>query len=194
MSGFQTPGIQSGMTSPFYGLSRSGSSENLSHMSHSDPVAPAALLSRLANVSNDPLRRDVARQAGFSSSGMMSPGATNAPGYFYSQSAPHTEPASVDMSRSNSGEDHSHQQSRRSSQEDAHVDTSEFAELNKVPSYSTAVRTPVRSVSWASSNPLPDYQTAISTSSTPPAHESSMHSLATISEVRTQDHRVAATH
>lgn len=150
VTGFQTPAIQSGVSSPFYIQSRAGSSENLASMINGAVVSPAALSSRLANVSLDPTQRN----ATFSS-------LTHA-------AAPRSEPNSTALTRSNSGED-SAGPSGRHSPEHIHIDESEFAELNKVPSYSTAVRSPVVARTPAETYRLPDYQTALSAPRTPPA-------------------------
>jgi hypothetical protein len=113
--------------------------ENLASLNA--PFPPAALSSRLADVSTDPSQR-------------------NPPSPPH---APRSEPQSTALSRSNSGEDNS----GRASPE-ADVDMSEFADLSRVPSYQTAVRTPAaRATSGATG--LPDYHTALSAPSTPPA-------------------------
>lgn len=159
MSGFQTPAIQSGVSSPFYIQSRAGSQENLAALVSGAPFTPSALSSRLADVSLDPTERNTAFNA------------------IALGSAPRTEPASTALTRSNSGEDdHAHhsgrqsgRQSGRHSPENIHIDESEFTVLNKVPSYSTAVRSPVVARSQAESFNLPDYQTALTTARTPPA-------------------------
>lgn len=140
VSGLQTPGIQSGVSSPFYAQSRSGSMENLASLNA--PFPPAALSSRLADVSIDPSMRNP-----------PSP-----------PTAPRSEPQSTVLSRSNSGEDHSGRESP-----EAGVDMSEFADLSRVPSYQTAVRTPARSRAQSGAVALPDYHTALSAPSTPPA-------------------------
>ena len=150
MSGFQTPAIQSGVNSPFYVQSRSGSHENLAGMVSSAPFTPSALSSRLADVSLDPTQRNTS----FSSLALGV--------------APRSEPHSNTLTRSNSGEDET-PQSGRHSPENIHIDESEFAELNKVPSYSTAVRSPVVSRTQAETFNLPDYQTALNAPRTPPA-------------------------
>lgn len=172
MSGFQTPAIQSGVSSPFYAQSRSGSSDNLPAGAHSAPVAPAALSSRLADVSLDPSQRNASYSSVHSvtASGMMSPGA-------FHHSAPRSEPQSAALTRSNSEED----ESGRNSPDDVDIDMSEFAELNRVPSYATAVRTPANR-SRAGTAAVPDYLTALSAPRTPPATDLTPDPLSTISE------------
>lgn len=172
MSGFQTPAIQSGVSSPFYAQSRSGSTDNLSTSPHSAPITPAALSSRLADVSLDPSQRNASYSSvhSASASGMMSPGA-------FHTLAPRSEPHSAALTRSNSEEE---DESGRNSPEGVHIDMSEFAELNRVPSYATAVRTPARSRSNTAA--LPDYLTALSAPRTPPAADLAPDPLTTISE------------
>jgi hypothetical protein len=150
MSGFQTPAVQSGVNSPFYVQSRAGSHENLAGMVSSATFTPSALSSRLADVSLDPTQRN-------SSFGSLAHAA-----------APRSEPHSTSLTRSNSREEDT-PQSGRHSPEDVHIDESEFAELNKVPSYSTAVRSPVVARTQAETMNLPDYQTALHAPRTPPA-------------------------
>ncbi|KAL7787476.1 hypothetical protein V8C37DRAFT_390456 [Trichoderma ceciliae] len=173
VSGFQTPAIHSGFNSPLYGHSRTGSSENLAAFAHSAAITPAALSSRLADVSLDPSQRNGSYQSIYNASGRASP--THG-----SNHTPHTPHTPAHLSRTNSEEEES---SARSSAERAQVDVAEFAELNRVPSYSTAVRTPVRSRTQTSVS-VPDYQTALSAPRTPPIIElgSGSDPLSTISE------------
>jgi hypothetical protein len=173
VSGFQTPGFQSGVSSPFYAQSRAGSNENLAALAHSRPVAPAALSSRLANVSLDPSQRTSSYTSLHSagSPGFMSP--TSAPQY----QAPRSEPATAALTRTNSSED-----SSRHSAEHIDLDATDLAELSKVPSYQTAVKTPARSRAGTGDLLLPDYQTALSAPRTPPATDLTPDPLGTISE------------
>jgi len=62
------------------------------------------------------------------------------------------------------------------------VDAAELAELNRVPSYATAVRTPARSRTQTTTGPVPDYLTALSAPRTPPATDLNPEQLAPISE------------
>lgn len=178
-AGFQTPGIQSGVSSPFYAHSRAGSADNLAAMGHSAPIAPAALSSRLADVSLDPSRRNSSYTSMHSVSGRISP--TSGP----HGSAGRSEPHSTSLTRSNSEDD----QSGRNSVEHVDLDAAEFAELNRVPSYATAVRTPARSRTQTTSGPVPDYQTALSAPRTPPATDITAEQLAPISEDATGERR-----
>ncbi|KAH6605744.1 hypothetical protein Trco_004897 [Trichoderma cornu-damae] len=160
VSGFQTPAVHSGFNSPFYGHSRTGSSENLTAIAHgAAAITPAALSSRLADVSLDPSQRNSSYHSIFNASGRASP--THGPNPNHASHTPHTP---AHLSRTNSEEE---EPSARSSAERAQVDVAEFAELNRVPSYSTAVRTPARSRTQTSVF-VPDYQTALSAPRTPP--------------------------
>ena len=163
VSGFQTPAIQSGVSSPFYSHSRSGSQDNLPSIAQNATITPAALSSRLANVSLDPSNRHISSGASLPShspSGRVSP-STGAHG-----SVPRSETHSTHLTRSNSEEeDHSD----RHSTEHVDLDPAELAELSRVPSYATAVKTPARSRTMPAGGYVPDYQTALHAPRTPPA-------------------------
>ncbi|OIW25197.1 hypothetical protein CONLIGDRAFT_583411 [Coniochaeta ligniaria NRRL 30616] len=164
--GLQTPGLRSGMSSPFYTHSRAGSTENLAamlRMSDSTEITAQALQSRLQNVSLDPSHRNSSWQSMNSLSGAatphyaqdshLDPMSTSAP-----QSAPHSAP----LSRQDSPE---HSSGSTSPQ---HLDIPDLTQLSKVPSYQTAVRTPVKPLTVSSQNgTLPDYRTAVSAPSSP---------------------------
>jgi arrestin-related trafficking adapter 4/5/7 len=171
MSGFQTPGIQSGMNSPYYAQSRAGSSENLTVLPGIDGVAPALLSSRLQNVSLDAGNRN----SSYSSLSSYTPG-------FISPTS-NTQSISTALTRSNSEED----TSGRNSPE--HLDFPELSELNKVPSYATAVKTPARSRTFSGGVMLPDYVAATSAPASPSATETagSDYMLSPIQEVVTND-------
>lgn len=183
VSGFQTPAIQSGVSSPFYSHSRSGSAENLASLAHPAPIAPAALSSRLADVSIDPSQRN--RSYTSMPSHSHSPSGRVSPTSGVHGSAPRSEPPSQNLTRSNSEEDHS----ARNSTEHVDLDPAEFAELNRVPSYATAVRTPARSRAQPAAGLVPDYQTALHAPRTPPATDIIPEPLGTISEDRTGENR-----
>ncbi|EFY90467.1 arrestin domain-containing protein [Metarhizium acridum CQMa 102] len=113
---------------------------------------------------------------------------------FYSQvsptsgqhgSAPRSEPPSQNLTRSNSEED----RSGRNSTEHVDLDPAEFAELNRVPSYATAVRTPAWSRTQPAAGLVPDYQTALYAPRTPPATDITLEPLSTISEDRSDENR-----
>ncbi|KAH7319761.1 arrestin domain-containing protein [Stachybotrys elegans] len=177
--GFASPGMQSGVNSPLYAQSRTGSVENLAAMADSMAITPAALQSRLANVSLDPSNRTTSYMSvhaalsgvnsGFNS-GMASPtGHGGRPTRHDIASGSRTR----SNSHSNSGED----MSGRTSPDHLEID---LADLSRVPSYATAVRTPARSQTM-SSLVLPDYITALSTPRTPPT-ETVNDPLSTITE------------
>jgi len=147
--GFQTPAMASGMNSPYYERSVPGSSVDLpqsedvsrtnSNGSDDHSIAPA-LASRLQRVSLSPSHRNssllsVTSVAGPSSSTSSASTSTSSP---LSRHTTREEPASG-----------------RTSPE--HVDEA-LEELNKVPSYATAVRTPARPRSMVGGVMLPLYQ------------------------------------
>ncbi|KAM4062894.1 hypothetical protein HRG_007713 [Hirsutella rhossiliensis] len=172
-AGLQTPAIQSGVNSPFYAHSRTGSADNLAALADSAPIAPAALSSRLADVSFDSSRRNSSYTSMHSVLGRTSP--PSGP----QGSAQRSEPQSAGLTRSNSHEDYS----RRNSVEHFDADETDLAELSRVPSYATAVRTPARSRAQTGSCPVPDYQTALSAPRTPPATDVNVEHLTAIAEV-----------
>lgn len=154
MSGLQTPGVQSGMNSPFYGHSRAGSAENLNAMMNSNAVPPAVLSTRLENMTLDPSNRNQSFNSTTShSTGTTTPYMNFQPSDHSSHTSP---PQSAPLSRSNSGEG----EDRSGHQTPEHVDFPELSELSKVPSYATAVKTPARPLTSLDSCTLPDYRTA----------------------------------
>ncbi|PHH62641.1 hypothetical protein CDD80_1336 [Ophiocordyceps camponoti-rufipedis] len=163
-AGLHTPGLQSGVSSPFYAHSRTGSADNLAVMANNAlMIAPAALSSRLADVSLDGPRRN---------SSYTSMHSDLVPG--------RSEPASASLTRSNSREE----QSRRNSADHIEMDEVDFADLNRVPSYATAVRTPARLRPQTGTFAVPDYQTALHAPRTPPGMDMGIaEQLTTIPEV-----------
>lgn len=154
--GLQTPGVRSGVSSPFYAQSRAGSTENLAamlRMSDSTEITPQALQSRLQSVSLDPSQRN--RSWPSSLSGAATP-------HHPHDSHADATPTSVPLSRQSSPE---HSSGTTSPQ---HVDLPDLTQLSKVPSYQTAVKTPVKPLMASSqSGALPDYTTAVSASTSP---------------------------
>ncbi|KAI1387962.1 uncharacterized protein F4822DRAFT_430712 [Hypoxylon trugodes] len=163
-SGIMTPGIHSGVNSPFYAQSRAGSSENLSALAHAVAVPPAALSSRLQNMTLDESRRNESYTSTISGSGATTP-------FNHPQDSEHT---------GESSQTHSAQLSRQTSEEEnathasghhtppQHNEFPDLAQLSKVPSYTTATRAPLsRAHSYNNSVGLPDYQTAMSAISAP---------------------------
>ncbi|KAI0477416.1 arrestin [Xylariaceae sp. FL0804] len=175
-SGAMTPGINSGLNSPFYAQSRAGSSENLAAMAqaHALAVPPAALSRRLQNVSLDESLRSPAFMSNPARSGAVTPHHQDDEHVVESPQQAH----STDLSRHpSSEEDHHHQQQLRSGHgtppehHENHADPDlDLAELSKVPSYKTATRMPLpRTPSYTGPLALPDYMTAVSAPSTPAA-------------------------
>lgn len=166
--GMQTPAVQSGISSPFYSHSRSGSTENLAAATTA-PFTASALSSRLATVSLEPSQRNRSYNSLHSAHGHDSPNS-------------HQQSGSNDLTRSNSEEDGS----SRHSDDHIQLDTEEFAQLNRVPSYATAVRTPARNLP-STSTLVPDYETALSAPRTPPTMDFPHEILSTISETGAEE-------
>jgi len=164
--GLQTPGVRSGVSSPFYAHSRAGSTENLSamlRMSNSTEITAQALQSRLQSVSLDPSHRNSSWHSMNSASGAATPhqGQDSHPEPTPT-SGPHSAPQSAPLSRQPSPE---HSSGSNSPQ---HIDLPDLTQLSKVPSYQTAVRTPVKPLVTSSQNgTLPDYRTAVSAPTSP---------------------------
>ncbi|KAI1872376.1 hypothetical protein JX265_001367 [Neoarthrinium moseri] len=165
-SGVMTPaGLQSGFASPFYAQSRAGSSENLGALA-TGAITPAALSSRLQNVSLDPSHRNTS----FTSVGSHSPSGAATP-FLQVHDGDHTaessQPQSAELSRQTSAEDHSGNASGHSTPPE-HVDNLDLEQLSKVPSYTTATRAPLpRTQSFTGVMALPDYNTVMSAPSSP---------------------------
>ncbi|TAQ83932.1 hypothetical protein B7494_g7743 [Chlorociboria aeruginascens] len=157
-SGIMTPATQSGMNTPFYNQSRPGSTENLTSLDGSHvtgAVPPAALSSRLQNLNVLSQNNSFLRMTRASGSG---------------DNTPHShEDTYLDGNHHLAG--HTGQEESQSSgltsgrQSPEHVDYSDLRDLSKVPSYRTAVRTPVRGMSYDQS--LPNYDAAVSASPSP---------------------------
>jgi hypothetical protein len=197
-SGFMTPAPQSGMSTPFFAQSRAGSSENLPSLLADTPahpagaVPPAALSSRLQNLNLNAHSRNSSflRRVPGSRSGADTPHShpNSAPphdveGYFQNgQSGNASGHASTPLSRRVSNEEDDHHTNRTSNLTSGvhtpeHLDYSELGDLSKVPSYSTAVKTPVRGMSYNEN--LPNYQTAVSAPPSPDRRFSSLSNLNT---------------
>ena len=160
--GMQTPGGSSGMNSPYSALSRAGSHENLAAMiNDSTTITPAALSSRLQDMSTNnvggPLRRD-ASFASTASSNTGGPTNAAAAAALAGSSSPETTHWSPPLSRHNSGECHS---GRHSPEE--HLEFPELEDLSKVPSYATAIKSSkVAPLACGDAPALPNYATACS--------------------------------
>ena len=166
-SGLMTPAPQSGMNTPFYAQSRSGSHENLSSSYGADShqngaVPPAALSSRLQNLNANSRNSSYRRLHHPDSGGNTPHPAPNDSELGYFDQGSHSGYSSNPLSRRVSEEeDHEFPTIIASGlQTPEHIDYSEMGDLTKVPSYSTAIKTPVRGMSY--SNVLPNYSTATS--------------------------------
>lgn len=194
------PGTQSGINTPFYAQSRSGSFENLNSLDSvaNGAVPPSALTARLQSLNgNGALSRNNSfmRRPNHNGSG----GNTPHPILEESSQPPHDY---FDFPHSSGGHSRadSNPMSRRPSDEEMHTNalampalhisspgghgisnptsgthTPEHIDyppedlelLNKVPSYTTALKTPVRGLSYHENWDLPNYDTAISRPSSP---------------------------
>ena len=169
-SGILTPQPQSGMNTPFFNMSRHGSSENLASLngaihqtaSQNNAVAASALESRLQNLNLNAGSRNSSFLRGYP--GMISGGNTptshsqpDAPGYLESHSSPTSNP----MSRRTSEEENTTPLANLASDTHTpeHIDWPELGDLTKVPSYSTAVKAPARGISY--SDAVPNYEAAV---------------------------------
>lgn len=176
-TGIMTPAPQSGMNTPFYSQSRAGSSDNLATLDNSSApppngaVPPAALSSRLQNL-NISSRNNSFRRLG-AGSGSNTPHHqphhdTEVPGDFDNHhSSGHN---SSTLSRRVSEEDEHHHEGGPSNltsgqHSPEHIDFSDLGDLTKVPSYRTAVKTPVRGMSYDGA--LPNYEAAVSAPPSP---------------------------
>jgi arrestin-related trafficking adapter 4/5/7 len=162
-----TPAPQSGMNTPFYSQSQTGSSENLA--SHNEPVDangiihPAALSSRLQNLDITSRNNSFPRRQNTLNSGGNTPHPEAG-----SSGSPRPALSSNVLSRRTSEEDeHNSGFSNLTSGQHTpeHIDYSDLGDLSKVPSYSTAVRAPVPSTSFRAV--LPDYEAAVSVPASP---------------------------
>ncbi|KAK2074652.1 hypothetical protein P8C59_008843 [Phyllachora maydis] len=189
----QTPALQSGINTPFYGHSRTGSADNLAALMDNTGITPAALQSRLQSMTLDASRRNHSWNSlhGGAASGTTTPhyahyhhasNAHSAPQstpHSAPRTAPHSAPESAPLSRQVSNE-HS-----PGSQSPEHVDFAPLSELSKVPSYQTAVKTPVRPLTLGEGSTLPDYQSVMSAPGSPAANDPAVPQeiLETVAEV-----------
>jgi len=173
-SGIMTPAPQSGMNTPFYSLSRAGSHENLTSLNevaHLNGAVPAAVLSsRLQNLNTSSRNNSFRRLQGNSGSNTphsQPPHPTDEPSYFdNNHSSSHSNPNSNALSRRTSEEDNNGASQVTSGQHTPeHIDYSEMGDLNKVPSYRTAINAPIRGMSYTEG--LPNYESAVSAPPSP---------------------------
>jgi hypothetical protein len=172
-AGIMTPAPQSGMNTPFYSQSRAGSSENLASMdvdSHPNgAVPPAALSSRLQNLNTGSRNNSFRRLPHHAASGANTPHHQNHnendTGYFDQNN--HSGQNSNPLSRRVSEEENQGGVSNMTSGQHTpeHIDYSDLGDLTKVPSYRTAVKAPIRGMSY--NDVLPNYDAAISAPPSP---------------------------
>jgi hypothetical protein len=167
LSGLRTPAPQSGMNTPFYNQSRSGSAEMVASMDGiaNTAVLPDALENRLHNLNYDSRNSSFRRRNG-GISGDHTPAIEESgvqAGYFDGVQDSRSNP----LSRRTSEEDNTNNQGLMSGmQTPQHIDYSDL-DLTKVPSYTTATKAPVRGMSSQDLRSLPDYQTAVSAPPSP---------------------------
>ncbi|KAI1827246.1 arrestin domain-containing protein [Xylaria intraflava] len=165
ISGIITPGMQSRLSSPLYGQSRAGSSENLAALANSAAVTPAALSSRLLQtMSLDESLRNRIHSPQEAESGLRA--------FQHSRDDEHatttdsSQSHSTDISRRASEEGHPGRSGYQISP--VHVEFPSVEVLSRVPSYATATKTHAPRVpSYIGPLVVPDYNTAISAPSSP---------------------------
>jgi hypothetical protein len=172
-SGLQTPLAQSGTSSPYYAHSRVGSSEDLLATVPGIPIPPAALSSRLQSMPLDHASRHAPssfRSSISTTSSLISAPSDGSGDTNHSQTTNATSPPqSAPLMMRNNSDGFPFASPSPGIQTPEHVDHPDIAELSKVPSYQTAVKTPARSLfgSLMEGCVLPDYRTATSAPGTP---------------------------
>lgn len=181
LSGTTSPMFESGLNTPSFAQSRAGSSDNLSAMdgtlspystAATNDVTPAALSSRLQNLSFSSRNSSFRRLAGLNGSGPSTP-------HIYPNADAESSSVTDNLNRYDYFQNatyHSNPMSRRSSGDTEPLtlasaphtpfnrDKFEMSDLNRVPSYRTASKTPARNIR---NDSLPDYETALSAPSSP---------------------------
>ncbi|KAK3316167.1 hypothetical protein B0H66DRAFT_604478 [Apodospora peruviana] len=158
-TGLQTPPPRSGVSTPNNGHSRAGSAENLTAMLHgSMAITPAALSSRLQSVSLEQSNRSQSWSSlsAAAASSVNGPASGTATPRHQIEITHFSPPPTAPLSRQNSDEN------SPGTSTPEHDDYLEMAQLNKVPSYQTAVKTPARQLSYSEGFSLPNYETATS--------------------------------
>ncbi|KAK4150885.1 putative HECT-type ubiquitin ligase-interacting protein cred [Chaetomidium leptoderma] len=138
----------SGVSSPFPSHSRAGSTENIPALLQGAEIPPDLLARRLHSMSLEQRHRNTSWNSNLSAAGVGSRTA---------DSPPHPGDESQSSPTQPSG----------SNTPPEHLDYPKISELSKVPSYQTAVKTPVRTLA-SDRFALPDYQTAVSAPSSRP--------------------------
>lgn len=165
-----TPAPQSGMNTPFYTHSQTGSSDNIASLNQAidstGAVTPAALSSRLQNLDITSRNSSFTRLQAGMGSGANTPHHEAA---FSSSPRPGAAHGSYFGERTSDEDDrHGFFSTLTSGQHTPeHIDYSDLGDLSKVPSYSTAVRAPLPSATSPAG--LPNYETALSTPRSAPA-------------------------
>jgi len=168
-AGLMTPLPRSGGNTPFFAQSRAGSSENLASLNTAvetnGAVPPADLNQRLQDLNLSSRNSSFLRMSRAGNSGGNTPHERYHPdqegGYFDSMNS--SQPLSRRVS-----EEEEHPVSNLTSGQHTpeHMENNPaLPDLSKVPSYATAVKAPVRGMSYSAA--LPDYNTAVSTPSSP---------------------------
>lgn len=179
-SGLRSPAVESGMNTPLFAHSRSGSSENLAffdgaispYTMRESTITPAALSSRLQNLSFSSRNSSFRRLTGLGNSGSSTPHlypnaeseqSNGFDSYHRSDYFRYSTYSSNPISRRGSGDEYF--SALASGQHTPnYADISEMVELSKVPSYRTAAKTPIRNMN---NDYLPNYQTALSSPPSP---------------------------
>lgn len=169
-TGIMTPAPQSGMSTPFPGMSRAGSHENLSSLNQAaqasnGAVQAAILSSRLQNLTNGSRNSSFRRL--HNNSGSNTPGEPDYfdhPNHSGNHSGHHSNPHSNPLSRRTSVDGEHHSSQTPSGQQTP--DNVDYSSLTKVPSYGTAIATPARGMSYTEA--VPNYAMA---TSAPPSPE-----------------------
>jgi hypothetical protein len=152
-------GGRSGVSSPFRGHSRAGSTDNLPALLQGAAIQPDLLAHRLHSMSLEQGHRNMSWNSNLSAAGAAT--RPNSPPHPADETHM-SPPPSAPLTRHNSGEGASGHNTPPE-----HLDFPEITELSKVPSYQTAVKTPVRQFA-SDVFGLPDYETALSAPSSPP--------------------------
>ncbi|KAL2264865.1 hypothetical protein VTJ83DRAFT_7375 [Remersonia thermophila] len=155
-------GAASGVSSPLRARSRSASSENLHAMQlQRGAIQPDVLAHRLQSMALDQRHRNLSWTSNLSAAGAIHPDVTSYPADAARGDA--LTPLTP-LTRHSSGEPAPASGFETPPQ---HLDFLEVAALSRVPSYDTALRTPVRPLT-SQDSALPDYLTALSAPASAP--------------------------
>ncbi|SPQ23193.1 b2534ac8-1a7b-4ce0-8310-2f9d7f667695 [Thermothielavioides terrestris] len=147
-------GGRSGVSSPLLGHSRAGSTDNLPALVQGASVHPDLLAHRLHSMSLEERHRNASWNSNLSAAGTLPRTGTSNAAHAGDETRI-SPPPSAPLTRQNSGDGPS-----GSSTPPEHVDFPQISELSRVPSYQTAVKTPVRPLATDMFD-LPDYETAL---------------------------------